>query len=64
MKKRKINASLFTGSSIYLELQTAADQELYFCAGSLSVVAFEQKNFKKNHEYGLFFRLMELTELS
>ena len=45
-----------------LELQSAADQELYFCAGNLSKLAFE--NFKKNHKYRVFCRLMELTELA
>ena len=46
-----------------LELQSAADQELYFCAGNLSwKVAFE--NFKKNHKCGVFCRLIELTELA
>ena len=30
-----------------LKLQSAADQELYFCTGNLLKVAFE--NFKKNH---------------
>ena len=44
-----------------LELQSAADQELYFCARNLSKVAFE--NFKKNHKCGVFCRSMELTEL-
>ena len=44
-----------------LELQNAADQEPYFCAGNLSV-AFE--NFKKNHKCGVFCRLIELTELA
>ena len=45
-----------------LELQSAADQELYFCAGNLSTVVSE--NFKKNHKCGVFCRLLELTELA
>ena len=39
-----------------LELQSAADQKLYFCAGNLLKVAF--KKFKKNHECGVFCRLI------
>ena len=45
-----------------LELQSTADQELYFCAGNLSKVVFE--NFKKNHKCGVFCSLIELTELA
>ena len=45
-----------------LELQSADDQELSFCAGNLSKEAFE--NFKKNHKCWVFCRLMELTELA
>ena len=45
-----------------LEAQSAADQELYFRAGNLSKVTFE--NFMKNHKCGVFCRLMELTELA
>ena len=44
------------------ELQSDADQELYFCVGNLSKMAFE--NFKKNYECGVYCRLMELTELA
>ena len=45
-----------------LELPSAADQKLYFCAGDLSKVAFE--NFKKNHKCRVFCRLMGLPELA
>ena len=45
-----------------VELQSSADQDLYFCAGNLLKVAFE--NFKKNHKCRVFCRLMELTELA
>ena len=54
--------NLYDPKIAILELQNAADQEPYFCAGNLSKVAFE--NFKKNHKCGVFCRLMELTELS
>ena len=61
----KIHACWFTGSSIFnlydseiatLKLQSSADQD------GLSKVAFEK--FKKNHKCGVFYRLMELTELA
>ena len=53
---------LYDSEIATLELQSAADPELYICAGDLSKVAFE--NLKKKHKCRVFCRLMEQTELA